>query len=622
MAVQKYTSDVGTVYEINDLGFLRGNEVKITSSDGEVLYEYKTGLLNPIGIANGNILKPGSNFDVSLGLLGTYIVLPGATGSMNSVVSGFATVWVGGQLNFRAGAGLGSNTTFNVDGGILTAGAGIGNALSRVTVNLTNGGKFTQNSEGISVLSGTEVNFGKNGGTYVANAGGAFLDLSSVAIKGFNKARDFLEFNNLNAQPGRYKIENSDGLLGFGNAQKITLIDGSGRNILTTTVEGHNFETGTFRVDQAGPLTISSSGRTTLVEAIPSTGNNPCFLAGTLIRTPAGDIPVEDIRFGDEVLAYNNGQESVRSVVWAGKTHCVVSHGAPDDLAGYPVRVLRNAISDGVPSKDMLITSEHCLFLEGKFIPVRMLVNGRSVFYDKSITSYDYYHIETEQHSVIVADGIFTESYLDTGNRRVFRQKGDVVSLGASRSLTWDDAAAELETSREFVEPVYRRIEARVEEVEGVLAPQKARVLTTEAEVRLATDTGVIVNRVREYGDRIMFMIPSGVKTIRILSNSSRPSDVIGPFSDDRRYLGVAVGEITISENGHTRTIREHATDENLDGWNAIEWEDTRWTSGDAFLSLGEERHIENVALLSIQIKAAGPYISEDTAGKASSSVA
>ncbi|WP_035367102.1 Hint domain-containing protein, partial [Acetobacter pasteurianus] len=72
----------------------------------------------------------------------------------------------------------------------------------------------------------------------------------------------------------------------------------------------------------------------------------------------------------------------------------------------------------------MLITAEHCLFFEGKFVPVRMLVNGVSIFYDKSITSYDYYHVETDQHSVITADGMLTESYLDTGNRRAFRQEG------------------------------------------------------------------------------------------------------------------------------------------------------------------------------------------------------
>ncbi|WP_141354660.1 Hint domain-containing protein, partial [Gluconobacter sphaericus] len=160
-----------------------------------------------------------------------------------------------------------------------------------------------------------------------------------------------------------------------------------------------------------------------------------CFLSGTLIQTYSGLTLVEDLAIGDEVIAYDNGAEVIRRVTWAGQAHCNVHAHLPDDKAGYPVRILKDAIANGVPFKDMLITAEHCLFFEGKFVPARMLINGRSIFYDKSITSYDYYHIETEDHSVIIADGMLTESYLDTGNRRSFTQKGSVVSIGGSRNL-------------------------------------------------------------------------------------------------------------------------------------------------------------------------------------------
>ncbi|GBQ60811.1 hypothetical protein [Acidomonas methanolica] len=39
-----------------------------------------------------------------------------------------------------------------------------------------------------------------------------------------------------------------------------------------------------------------------------------------------------------------------------------------------------------------------------------------------------------------------------------------------------------------------------------------------------------------------------------------------------------------------------------------LEWEDTRWTSGDALLPLGT-RQPDSVAILTIQIKAGGPYL-------------
>ena len=301
-------------------------------------------------------------------------------------------------------------------------------------------------------------------------------------------------------------------------------------------------------------------------------------------------------------------------MTWTGQAHCNVRAHLPDDEAGYPVRILKDAISDGVPFKDMLITAEHCLFFDGKFVPARMLVNGRSIFFDKSITSYDYYHIETESHSVIMADGMLTESYLDTGNRRVFSQKGNVVSIGSSRNLTWDDAAAPLGVRREFAEPLFRQAEARAIAA-GITQKDAAPELTEEANLHLITDTGVSIRPAREHNGRIIFMIPTGVQSIRIASNASRPSDVVGPFVDDRRYFGVAVGDITLFEGNRSRTITSHLTDRELDGWNALEWVDCRWTSGNGLLPLGE-RHPNSVALIAIQIRKTGPYLATDTVQK------
>ncbi|OUI88200.1 Hint domain-containing protein, partial [Acetobacter indonesiensis] len=104
---------------------------------------------------------------------------------------------------------------------------------------------------------------------------------------------------------------------------------------------------------------------------------------------------VETLEIGDVVKTWNWQSQSVenRTIVWVGKKHMTVRAGMDDDAAGYPVCVLKNAIAEGVPYKDMLITPEHSLFFENKFVPVRMLVNGRSIFYDRSIQSYDYFHV-------------------------------------------------------------------------------------------------------------------------------------------------------------------------------------------------------------------------------------
>nr|WP_249212138.1 Hint domain-containing protein [Gluconobacter cerinus] len=337
-----------------------------------------------------------------------------------------------------------------------------------------------------------------------------------------------------------------------------------------------------------------------------------CFLPGSLISTPHGTKVVEELSVDDELIAYVDGVATPRRVTWAGQAHCNVRAHLPDDEAGYPVRILKGAIADGVPFKDMLITAEHCLFFDGQFIPARMLVNGRSIFFDKSITSYDYYHIETEAHSVIMADGMLTESYLDTGNRRSFSQKGNVVSIGSNNNLTWDDAAALLTVSREVVEPLFRKIENRAEKI-GFAIYTEAQPLTCEHDLHLVTDTGITIRQIRENNGRVMFMIPAGVESVWVVSNASRPCDAVGPFVDDRRTLGVLVGDVRVFEGNTTATLTAHLQDVDLSGWNSVEDGTMRWTDGNALLNLGQ-RPIGSIALMALQIHAAGPYLLADTA--------
>ncbi|WP_408871019.1 Hint domain-containing protein [Gluconobacter cerinus] len=335
-----------------------------------------------------------------------------------------------------------------------------------------------------------------------------------------------------------------------------------------------------------------------------------CFLSGSMIETSDGLVAVEDLTIGSEVITFNNGIEILRRVTWAGHAHCTVRPYLPLDQAGYPVRILKDAVSDGVPFKDMLITAEHCLFFDGKFVPARMLVNGRSIFYDTSITSYDYYHIETEEHSVIMADGMLTESYLDTGNRSAFRQRGEVVSLTPSRNLSWEDAAASLTVDRDLVEPLFRQIETRAVHRNSPLMTDTPS-LTQENDLHLVTDTGATLRPIRKNNDRIMFMIPAGVENVRIVSNASRPCDVVGPFVDDRRMLGLLIGDVQLFEGHATKTLTSHLQDIDLSGWNNVEDGMSRWTNGSALLPLGT-RPIGSIALMALQVHASGPYLASD----------
>ncbi|GBQ24880.1 outer membrane protein [Gluconacetobacter sacchari DSM 12717] len=605
------TTSSGSVYSfVYNSGFLGLNptyDMTITDPGGAVT------TVN--GIPAGNVLTAngGSLQIASLLLGGTYVIPPGVSGSVTTVASLLTltdnTIYVGGNATIATAATVLSGTTFNVDGGTAILSNGIvANALSGVTVNLSNGGTFSNGGSLLNLLGGTVINFGTGGGTFVANGGGALINLSGTTINNYDPANSVIEFADTSTPVVSYSISHDF----LGGGVTITALDANNNTVASTDVHlapGVTLNDGTYSVASAAgsqnPLNITQANGNTYIGA--------CFLAGTMIRTAAGDVAVEDVRIGDMVVAFDwhGSAEIMREVTWQGSQRVVVRPHLADDEAGWPVRVLEDAIADGVPCKDMLITAEHCLFFDGKFVPVRMLVNGRSIFYDKSITVYDYYHIETARHSVITADGMHTESYLDTGNRRVFRQDGKIVSFMPSRALSWDDAGAPLDVSRDFVEPLFRQIDARAEQA-GIRSREPSPALTDEMDLHLDAGGGVTIWPARKAGDHVAFLIPAGVDSVRIVSRASRPSDVIGPFVDDRRSCGVAVGEITMFEGNRMAALAIHLAEKELEGWNVLEWEDTRWTSGRALLPLGE-RTPGSPALLTIQIKAGGPYLAEAT---------
>ena len=333
-----------------------------------------------------------------------------------------------------------------------------------------------------------------------------------------------------------------------------------------------------------------------------------CFLRGTMILTERGEIAVEDLVVGDRVAAYVEGATEYREVIWLGHRSTIVRTWLDDDEAGYPVRILRNALSEGVPHKDLLVTPEHAMYLNGAFVPARMLVNGRSIYYDRTITHFDYYHVETDAHSILWADGALSESYLDTGDRKRFAQPGAVVHLLNASENTWEDnAAASLRVDRGFVEPLHASLTHRAAFLNLGQTVQIPEVIE-DPDLHLIDESGRVMRKMRVVNRSSVFMLPPDAKRVRIVSRVSRPSDVVGPFHDDRRRLGVLIGDIQIWEADRTRYMADHLHNETLEGWSNIEDGHQRWTTGAAMLDLSD-RQSDAVCIVAIEVLAGGPYL-------------
>lgn len=454
---------------------------------------------------------------------------------------------------------------------------------SGVTLTVSSGGQIgpsgvTISSGGTAILDGTST-----GGTVTLADSGAHLVISGMTMP-------------------------ANTISGFGDGTQIDLASIPADSITSVTTSGNILSVHT--TDKTYSLTVANVGNfgTRLVsDGHGGTYYEACYCADTLILTDKGERPVQDLQPGDHVIAFTDHGKETREIVWAGHKQAQVRAHLPLTEAGYPVRIVQNALQEGVPHKDMLITPEHCLFMEGAFIPVRMLVNGRSIFFDTSVTDYTYYHIETDRHSVIQADGALSESFLNTGNKAQFAGLTGCVRVLYETARCWaNDAAATLETGRLVVEPIYQALAIRAEKQAFPLHTQPV-TLTDEADLHLETASGLRINPQSQTNGRMRFMLPAQMTDIRLVSRAGSPAETVGPFVDDRRQLGVCVGQITLIMGNNRQTVTTHLEADHLPGWHAKEDGPARWTDGNALLPLGVTGQL-CLQALDIEILSTGRY--------------
>jgi hypothetical protein len=150
-----------------------------------------------------------------------------------------------------------------------------------------------------------------------------------------------------------------------------------------------------------------------------------CFVEGTLIRTASGDVPVESLKVGDRVISVGTLKDrknfepysSVESVEIKNMIEFEVPYETLNDKKR-PVKIKAGALEANVPEQDLYVSPCHGMVVDGVLQNAGTLVNGDTIDYDRSVQSVKYYHIELEQHSVILANGAKAESYFDDSESR------------------------------------------------------------------------------------------------------------------------------------------------------------------------------------------------------------
>jgi len=227
--------------------------------------------------------------------------------------------------------------------------------------------------------------------------------------------------------------------------------------------------------------------------------------------------------------------------------------------------------------RDLVLSPDHAVFVDGVLIPVRYLINSATVIQEQ-VANITYYHVELPAHKVILAEGLPVESYLDTGNRAAFANGGAFVQLHAdfARSVWRESSCAPLVVNGAELVSARSLLLERAEALGDATTNDPAsRLLLNGRQLKPS-----IAGRVHR------FRLPATARHVRLSSRPMVPAHV-QPDSNDHRRLGVAVSRITLDGEPIMLTDRRVGS-----GWHSVEpsW---RWTDGDAGLEVAGARDLE-----------------------------
>ena len=455
---------------------------------------------------------------------------PAVTGATLGTSGSGAVLATGGTLTIQ---GLSSSDLLDVSGNLEIDASGV---LQFAETTIANGSGTTvnyQNAAGTMSNDNTSGNYSINGPLNTDTFNATLEHMAVGTTAGSSAGASVIDLDN--------QIVSSSSILG--TTLKVTA---GGANYIWQT-SGTSFVGDTLNYASDG-----NGGTNIWVDT------QPCYVEGTRVLTERGEVAVEELAEGDMVVTLAGETRSLAAVTWIGhRRMSLLQHPQPGLVA--PIRVLKHAFGENLPSRDLLVSPDHCLFVDGKLIPAKLLINDMTIVQEHGATSVHYYHIELARHSVILAEGLPAESYLDTGNRAMFANAGLAMVLHPDFTVNeslkcWEtDACAPLAVSRDLVQPVWRASWSTPRRSAIAVRTSPPRPTRSCAWWWMAAPPAGIERR-----RPLVFALPAGASSMRLTSRASVPSDTAA-YLGDWRHFGIAVRRIVVRDSrGLTELPPDH----------------------------------------------------------------
>jgi hypothetical protein len=379
------------------------------------------------GTTGADTVTGSADADSILGLAGADI-LSGEGGSDTIDGGADADFIDGGTGADSLVGGIGGDTLLG-DGGDILAGGADNDSL----IGSGDGNTLAGQADEDTIFSTGNSNaiVGGAGDDFMSSAGdantmvGSDVDLSNASA-GEDTMVSAGDFNLVvgNAQNQAFTISGgSNTLTGLNGADSLYFDGSSGGG---NSFDGGNGGNDWANIGQYSGFTVS--GGTTIYEtgglqSLSGFETVVCFAEGSDILTAHGEVRVEKLQAGHLVATVSGQGAPMKPVLWVGRRKVKLA-GNPAASLLAPVRIAAGALGECTPHRDLLVSPDHCLYVDGSLVAARLLVNGTTITVEHNMAEVTYFHVELEGHDVLLANGAAAESWLDAGNRAWFENAG------------------------------------------------------------------------------------------------------------------------------------------------------------------------------------------------------